>query len=681
MKQRWNELLRNFPLLQRALAVAFTLIVILLFLPKKALFQFEYQPDQPWKHERLLAPFDFSIRKTEAELQQEAEDLKTSQEPVFTYQPERTSEVLDEYRVNTASIPLVSVDSAFADSLRLAIELQLELWMDRGILAQHVSLKGLSPVHTLLLDKQGALKPVRVGEFLSLQKVNDSLQSISAQDSLAAVLAGVALEVLRPNLQFNDPLTQKLLDAKLADILPVEGKVNRGQAIIDQGDIVDAYHLKVLQSLEKEMEERNLLEQGFDLSIVGEMGLAVLLLLLLSAYITLNLPSIHNDPRPVTLSMVLIGISFAACSLAINSANISIYVIPIGIMPLLLRVFYDFRVSIFSFVVLTLLISLFYPNAVEFTVTQVAAISIATLYQASSTRRSRILTTALLVFLGYSLIFTFMSLAQNGNFSALVSLNYGWFAINALLCTLVFPLVYLVEKIFGYISETTLLELGESKQPLLKELAVKAPGTFQHSLQVANLAEKIAGAIGGDPILLRTAAMYHDIGKMNEPQYFIENQLPDHNPHDELEPEESARIIIDHVSKGAELCKQERIPVQIIQFIRTHHGTSKVRYFHRLAQEASTEEVDVSKFSYPGPKPFTKETAILMMADSIEAASRSLKKTDTDSLDKLVEAIITHQVSEGQFEEAPITYSEIQEAKRALKSALRSIYHHRISYD
>lgn len=681
MKQRWLNLLRNYPLIQRILAVAFTLGVIMLCLPEKSLFKFEYQPNQPWKHALLLAPFDFGVQKTEAEIEAEKALIREGNEPVFSYSPEVSLAVEAEIRSELLLKLETTSDSFALDSMATLLSNRLAFFLETGVLAQHVSLKSLKPIDQIRLDQDGQLRLKRRSEFFTLQSVSDSLRKLPTEDSALIALTRVAIGAVEPNLYYNDSLTQKLLSARLTEVLSVEGKINKGQAIIDKGDLVSEYRLKVLSSLEAEMEQRNLLQQGFSFSVFGEMGIAITLLILLSVYITLNLPSIHNDPRPVTLSMILIGISFAACSLAMNSDNISIYVIPIGIMPLLLRVFYDFRVSIFSFVVLTLLISLFYPNAVEFTITSIVAISVAALYQASSTRRSRILTTALLVFIGYSLIFTFMSLAQNGNLSALASMNYGWFAINALLCTLVFPLVYIVEKIFGYISETTLLELGESKQPLLKELAMKAPGTFQHSLQVANLAEKVAATIGGDPILLRTAAMYHDIGKMNEPQYFIENQLPDHNPHDELEPEESARIIIDHVQKGVELCKAAGIPAQITQFLRTHHGTSKVRYFHRLAEQASGENVDIAKYTYPGPKPFTKETAILMMADSIEAASRSLKKTDVAALDQLVDGIVNYQVNEGQFEEAPITFLEIQEAKRSLKAALRSIYHHRISYD
>ena len=414
------------------------------------------------------------------------------------------------------------------------------------------------------------------------------------------------------------------------------------------------------------------------------MGIIAALIGLLVLFIYMNQDRLFNDPRPMTLALSLLAISYAFSVLAISSDTISVYAIPIGIAPLLMRMFYDFRVSIFTFIVSTLIIALFTANPLEYMVIQLAAISSATLFQASSTRRSRMLGTALIVFIGYSVIYVLMNVAQNGQIGNIDSGMFGWFAINSLLCVMVFPLIYIIEKVFGYISETTLLELNDSNQPLLKELAIKAPGTFQHSLQVANLCEKVANSIGGNAVLLRTAAMYHDVGKMNEPQFFIENQLPDNNPHDDLEPEESAYIIINHVLKGIEMCREHKIPFDIIQFIQTHHGTSSVQFFLKRAKEKAEQkgiEIDENQFSYPGPKPKTKEHAILMMADSVEAASRSLKKFDKESMDKLVDGLIEYQKNEGQFDNAAITLKDITAAKRALKIALHGIYHQRISYD
>jgi len=436
---------------------------------------------------------------------------------------------------------------------------------------------------------------------------------------------------------------------------------------------------KVLISLEKEFTERTMSVTGFQWSLVGQMAIVTILLGLLGLFIYMNQSRLFNDPRPITLSLSLVTLGFVMSAIAYSSNAVSIYIIPIGIAPLLLRMFFDFRVSIFSFLILILMVALFFSNPLEYILVQMSAISFATLYQSSSVKRSRMLGTALLVFIGYSVIYIAISVAQNGGMNGIITANFGWFAINGLLCMMVFPLIYVVEKVFGYTSETTLLELSDSNQPLLKELAVKAPGTFQHSLQVANLAEKISSKIGGNSVLLRTAAMYHDIGKMSEPQFFIENQLPDNNPHDDLEPEESAQIIIGHVRHGIDKALQHNIPIDIIQFIQTHHGTSKARYFFKRALEANPE-ADAAIFTYPGPRPSTKEQAILMMADSSEAAARSIKNPTSENIDALIEKIINKQISADQYVNADITFKEINQIKRLFKKKLVNIHHARIEY-
>jgi hypothetical protein len=539
----------------------------------------------------------------------------------------------------------------------------------------------------LLLYKANRLNPFTYQEAITLQQVLDTIDTVGSiiQDSnCRAIIIDAFKKQIRPNALYNDSLTNKLLMAAMDEVVSIEGKIDKGTTIIDRGDVVNEYRYKVLESLKLEYGERIISDTGFQWSIFGEMGIIAALIGLLILFIYMNQDRLFNDPRPMTLALSLLAVSYAFSVLAISSETISIYAIPIGITPLLMRMFYDFRVSIFTFIISTLIVALFVANPLEYMVIQLGAISFATLFQASSTRRSRMLATALIVFIGYSIIYVLINVAQNGQIGNIDSGMFGWFAINSLLCMMVFPLIYIIEKVFGYISETTLLELSDSNQPLLKELAIKAPGTFQHSLQVANLCEKVAVAIGGNTVLLRTAAMYHDVGKMNEPQFFIENQLPDNNPHDDLEPEESATIIINHVLKGIDLCREHRIPFDIIQFIQTHHGTSTVRFFLKKAKEKAEqkgETVDEALYSYPGPRPKTKEHAILMMADSVEAASRSLKKFDKESMDKLVDGLIEYQKNEGQFDNAAITLKDISVAKRALKIALHGIYHQRISYD
>ncbi len=672
--------------MQRAVTFVVTLLVIFIFLPKDALFKFEYQLNQPWKHDKLLAPFDFGVKKSESELGMEQANLRSSQPLVFAFDRDITNDIISKSeRQYSGALPdtLTRCDSSLQSALKTYAAV-LEL----GILERsNNAAKNLNPFDEVLVYRNDQLNPMPLHQAITMQQVLDTIDSIgvSIADSFCYnIILSSFKKNIRPNTMYSDSLTSKLLDATLGEIVEIEGKVEKGTSVIDRGDVVNDYRFKVLESLKAEYGERIISDTDFQWSIFGEMGIIAALIGLLVLFIYMNQDRLFNDPRPLTLALSLLAISYAFSVLAISSDTISVYAIPIGITPLLMRMFYDFRVSIFTFIISTLIIAIITSNPLEYMVIQLAAISSATLFQASSTRRSRMLGTALIVLIGYSVIYVLMNVAQNGQIGNIDSGMFGWFAINSLLCMMVFPLIYIIEKIFGYISETTLLELSNSNQPLLKELAIKAPGTFQHSLQVANLCEKVANSIGGNAVLLRTAAMYHDVGKMNEPQFFIENQLPDNNPHDDLEPEESADIIINHVLRGIEMCREHKVPLDIIQFIQTHHGTSSVRFFLKRGKEKAKQEgieMDENQFSYPGPKPKTKEHAILMMADSAEAASRSLKKFDKESMDKLVDGLIEYQKNEGQFDNAAITLKDITAAKRALKIALHGIYHQRISYD
>jgi cyclic-di-AMP phosphodiesterase PgpH len=680
VKYSWKDKLRNYGLLQRALAFAFTAVVIYVFLPKDILFKYEYQENQPWKHDKLYAPFEFGIRKTKLELEKEKAFEQSKQPLIFNYLDEIDRSVFSQIEIELED---EFIKDSLCKSSLLKFEKSFFNIMSQGLIDRGSAPAELQEKEFIGIFEKGEIQKKPLKQALTIQEAIRKINaSLSPKDSVCNARFIAALtHHIRPNSLYNDSLTQKLASSALNDILTIEGRIERGEAIIDKGDIVTESKFKILESLKAEFAERTISATGVQWSILAQVGIALILLGLLMLFVYLNQDRLFNDPRPITLALSLVSVLFAVCSLAYTSNEISIYVIPIGIAPLLLRMFFDFRLSLFTFIMLVLIIALFTSNPLEFIVIQLSAISFATLYQASNTRRSRMLGTALLVFIGYSIIYTLVSVAQNGNFGGVETAQYGWFAINALLCTLVFPLIYIVEKVFGYISETTLLELGDSNQPLLKELAMKAPGTFQHSLQVANLAEKIASKIGGNTVLIRTAAMYHDIGKMNEPQFFIENQLPDNNPHDDLEPEESAYIILNHVSKGIEMARRADLPFDIIQFIRTHHGNSHVRFFLKKAIEKyGVENVNPKDFNYPGPKPKTKEQAILMMADSVEAASRSLKSYDRETLDNLVDGIINFQQSEGQFVDAPITYKDLTEAKIVLKTSLRGIYHQRISY-
>lgn len=681
VKYTWKDRLINFALWQRISALVITLVVVYAFLPEERLFNYEYAQDQPWKHEQLLAPFDFGIRKSSQQVDEERQAILDNQLPVFTLDRELTNDILLGFNNEMDALQL-ECESEIARSSEMLARL-----LDKGLVQRNSNLENLSESSEIWLNIDRELTQTKLGECLHVQAllsaVSDSLAKTTNESCAIAIQNALHNHVV-PNVVYDSAFTALMTKNAMDGLIPIEGLVRSETSIINKGELVNDTKFKILKSLEQEYEER-LPETGvFRMTTLGQMLMVLVLLILLMVFIHMNQSPVFNDPRPITLALALLSISFVASLIAFSSSKVSIYVVPIGITPLLLRMFYDYKVSIFTLVILTLILSISVANPLEFIIVQTCALSFATFYQSASIKRSRTLGTALMVFIGYCTIFTIISLAQNGNLSSLNRADFAWFAVNSLLCTLVFPLIYLVEKIFGYVSDTTLVELSESNQPLLRELAIKAPGTFQHSLQVANLCEKVAGRIGGNAVLLRAAALYHDIGKMNEPQFFIENQLPENNPHDDLDPEESAAIIINHVHQGVEYARQHNLPMELIQFIQTHHGRTKVRFFLQKAlqkAEATGETVDVELFTYPGPLPKTKEQAILMMADSVEAASRSLKQYDRKSLDELVDRLVDLQRQEGQFDQAPITLKDISEAKIVLKSTLKGIFHQRISYE
>jgi putative nucleotidyltransferase with HDIG domain len=367
--------------------------------------------------------------------------------------------------------------------------------------------------------------------------------------------------------------------------------------------------------------------------------------------------------------------------LSINSQSFNIYLMPFCILPIIIRAFYDTRVALFVHLVTVLIISFMAPNRFEFAFIELLGGMVAIFSIVNMRNRSQIFLSAGLIFLTYSVAYVGITIIQEGGSDVITSLDFAWFAVSGLLTLFSYPLIFIFEKIFGLTSDVSLLELSDTNGKLLRELASRAPGTFQHSLQVANLAEEAIYTIGGNSLLVRTGALYHDIGKMEMPVFFIENQASGINPHEELSFDESAAIIISHVIKGIEIAKKHNLPEQIIDFIRTHHGTTITGYFYRSFKNAfPDEQIDESKFHYPGPIPFSKETAVLMMADSVEAASRSLKKYDAESIDNLVEKIIDTQIEQNQFANADITFKDINILKKIFKKKLMNVYHVRVEY-
>jgi len=379
------------------------------------------------------------------------------------------------------------------------------------------------------------------------------------------------------------------------------------------------------------------------------------------------------------LSLIVIFILVARLTLTWNA--VSIYLIPFTLLPIIIRAFYDSRLALFIHNVTILMIGFFMPNSFEFIFLQIIAGMIAIFSLVNVRRRGQLFMTAIFIFLAYGVLYLGIAVVQEGSFESIRWKNFAWFGGNGLMILAAYPLIYIFEKLFGFLSDVTLMELADTNQKLLRTLAEKAPGTFQHSMQVANLAEEVIFKIGGNSLLIRTGALYHDIGKMGLPHFFIENQGIGTNPHDEIEIEKSVEIITGHVQFGIEMAHKYKLPEPVIDFIRTHHGNTKVQYFYKtFIKKFPESSVDLQKFTYKGQPPSTKETAVLMMADAVEASARSLKVYTEQKINELVENIISYQMTEKQFDNAAITLREISEAKEILKKKLKNIYHSRIEY-
>ncbi|MBU1717517.1 MAG: HDIG domain-containing protein, partial [Bacteroidetes bacterium] len=488
-------------------------------------------------------------------------------------------------------------------------------------------------------------------------------------------------EILEPNIFYDEETTQSILQTKVDNISRIKGLVRKGDLIISEGDITNEEKYQILISLKDEFETQSGFAFNLQHVAAGQFLLALISVMMIFAFIFTFRKDIYADNRKLFFILLITLSSIFVAFLVLRNYSQWLYIIPFCILPITIRIFYDTRLALFVHLIATLLIGYMAPNGYEFVLLQMIAGFIAIISTYSMRHRSQLFITAGIVLVTYSLTYLAIATIQEGNMYHIKLNTFIMFGFNAFFILFAYPMLYAFEKVFGFLSEVTLLELSDTNTRLLRELAEKAPGTFQHSLQVANLAEEAIYEIGGNTLLARTGALYHDVGKMDMPLYFIENQNTGINPHDEVSFDESARIIISHVERGIEKAKKHNLPDAIIDFIRTHHGTTKVQYFYQSYLNDFPEgEIDETQFIYNGPIPFSKETAVVMMADSVEAASRSLKITTPEAIEELVENIINGQMQQNQFVNADITFRDISRIKKIFKKKLSNIYHVRIEY-
>jgi putative nucleotidyltransferase with HDIG domain len=688
MKKILGYIRDNINAILRIALFAGAVIILLISFPKEGKFKYEFQRGKPWLHEDLYAPFDFPVQKTENEIEQERERVMRNVKPYFQLDPQvggRQAESLKKLfsqAWNRKYATLTDSTVSRKKNRELAVQV-LDSIYSRNIIKPDPVLENKPPDYTVILLLNNAASEKQLSDFFNLQQASDFIyQTIEEADSIDQnLLAGLLIDHLTFNVTFDREKTDREMNEALESVSLYKGMVQRGELIISRGKVVNNDDYRILESLKENYEKQFGTASTFFSILIGQVILISVSMLVLALFLRVYRKDIYVDNKKIFLILLLILVMVVTASMVVKYDVDYIMLVPICMVPVVIRAFFDTRLALFVHLITIIIAGFLVPNSFQFVFLQLLAGIVAIMSVKQMEHRSQFFYTALWIFLMYLATITGLTLIQGGNVLEINPQLIVKLAINASLILFAYPLIFILEKGFGIITDVTLIELSNSNNKLLRELAHKAPGTFQHSLQVANLSEEVMYTIGGNALMVRTGALYHDIGKMDMPQYFIENQISGFNPHDELTYEESAQIIVNHVIRGVELAKKHQLPEEIIDFIRTHHGTRRVEYFYiKQQQDNPSEDVDENIFRYPGPKPFSRETAVVMMADSVEAASRSLPRPDENSINNLVENIIDKQLETGQFSNADITLSDISQAKKILKKMLLNIYHARIAY-
>ena len=676
IKYFWYKLYAKQNLLYKFLLAIIVMAVIVFLLPKENKFSYEFQAGKPWLHPSLYAPFDFTLKKTKEEIAKERQFVEDQSITYFFKDTTVIVSVKKNYYQKALSY-FASVDSAQQEKLLQKGEEFLKKAYRNGAFysSQEITDKEVS------LVEGNEVSVFSSTDFFFLNQLKESLYSFFKEKPFVEYIDtyyAIFSEVMLPNIFVNEYFTQKALDENLKKIVHSYGLIKKGQLIIEKGQLVTGDKLIMLTSLQKEY-TLNSSDNITIISLIGYILVVAMLVSMVLLYLYHFKGEMFTNNNIVTLIFVTILLFVGAVSWT-ASVNVDyISALPICVFPLVMKAFFDLRLGMFLYIITLILIGFIVPNSFQYIYTN--AIVAGTLLVDTKGLHYRINLFLVITYIVIAYIITYLChlMIATGTLDNIHYPTIGLFILNGFLILFVQPLTYLYEKIFGLVSNVSLLELSDTHNKLLRELAEKAPGSFQHSLQVSNLAEASALAIGANAMLVRVGALYHDIGKMKNPLYFTENQKTSVNPHDELTPIESAKIIKNHVIDGIELARQNNIPDRIIDFIRTHHGNSLIYYFYKK-QLDSGEPFSEEDFRYSGPIPFSKETAILMMSDSVEAASKSLVNPDTEAISLLVENIIRKQIEEKQFLNADITFKDIEKIKKVLKEKLFNIYHLRIAY-
>ncbi len=681
MRNFLDILFKNQSLVYKYFLYAASVGCIVFLFPRGGQFKYEFQKGKPWQYENLYAPFDFPIHKSDEELALENQVIRDNQLAYLRYDENIVKQVAEAYDNRFPTLFTTDrLNRSKLSALRASgLEILDSIYGDKGLLTESDA--------------------VNLKKEIYLVRDNEALRKLAADLNTPAKINGIMDAVLRkngyfeyskrfqdlfeglpqPNIFIDRELTDRDLKEALSKISITRGTVDEGKLIIAKGEVVENENLKILNSLKQEYESQLWAANNYYFILLGYTILVAMVLMMLLLFLKKYRLEIFGNNVKVTFIFFNILLVVFLTTMVVKYNEDYIFVVPLCILPLILKTFFDARLGLFVHVLAVLILGFVVPNSFEYIFLQIIAGIVTILTVSELYKRANLFISVGQITLIYIIGYLAFHTIHEGNLANILWTTIGLFFLNGMITLFAQPLIYAYEKIFGLVSDVSLLELSDTNSKLLKELSNKAPGTFNHSLQVANLAEAAANEIKANAMLVRVGALYHDIGKMNHPTYFTENQTTNINPHDELAYKDSAKIIIDHVIEGIEIARKNKLPDRVIDFIRSHHGTTLVYYFFRKQQETG-QNFDTAEFRYPGPIPFSKETAILMMADSIEAASKSLKNPTFPMINEFVDKVIAGQMAANQFINADITFKEIETIKKIFKQKLTNIYHLRVEY-
>jgi len=682
MKDFINKLYRNHSLIYKGLLFICTTFLIVYLFPKSGKFKYNFEKGKPWQSESLQAPFGFAIKKTDEEIAIEEKGVIDNAMLYFDLDNSILKKVNDAYEEQFKAIFPDTIPNSISNKLYKTGEGIFSELYKYGVLSDNYDFSKDRSI--VVLDGREKKLDGFYSNLIEQSDVTAVIESVLDKNNLSnfkADFVALCFDLVEPNITFNKIFTDKAIQDELSRISYTRGSIAKETLIVSKGEVVEGDKYQILKSLQSEYESQVWNEANYNWVLFAYTLLVALALLMLLLFLRKYRVEVFENNTKVTFIFFNISLMIFITTLVVNYDAKYIYIVPICILPLVFKAFFDARLGLFAHVLTVLLLGFIVPNSYEYMFLQIIAGIVTILTVSELYKRANLFISVGQITLIYIIAYFAFFVIHEGSIETLNWETFIWFILCGLATLFVQPLIYAYEKLFGLVSDVSLLELSDTNTKLLKELSNKAPGTFHHSLNVANLAEASANEIGANAMLVRVGALYHDIGKMKNPTYYTENQSTGINPHDELSSKESARIITDHVINGIEIARKNNLPDRVIDFIRTHHGTSVVYYFYMQQKKDYPDiEIDKANFSYPGPNPFSKETAILMMCDSVEAASKSLKDPTSAKIEAFVENIINKQIEQGQFLNADITFKEIESIKKVLKHKLANIYHLRIEY-